>query len=486
MPIRGRTQATALALSTLLAGCAAGPDFKRPAPPASETYTSHAGNAVVTVAPSAIDGSQRIVPGLAVEAEWWRSFRSPRLDTFIADALKQSPSLEAAEANLRQAQELQKARAGSTKLPQAELSTSAQRQRFNPGALGQDASPREFSLYNVGATVRYNLDLAGGNQRAVEALGARADTRAFELQAARLTLAGNIATGAIARARIAAQIETTAALVSNLEEQISIARARVRLGNAAQDELFALESQLEQLKAELPMLRQRLAETEHLLATLAGKVPAQGGMPDFTLAEFTLPPELPLVVPSQLVRQRPDILAAEAMVHAANADYGVSVAKMYPQLNLSATLGTQALTTEALFGGASIVWSLIGQLTQTLFNPGLAHEKRAALAAFDAATANYKVVVLEGLRDVANVLVAVDNNAQILAAQVKAAEASRESLASMQRRHKLGAASHVQVLIAAQQAERAQLAVINARSERLANSAAFHVATGAGGTPSAP
>jgi len=484
--IRHKPLVLALTLSALLAGCAAGPDFKRPAPPTVETYSPHAGNAVVTATPSAIDGSQRIVPGLAVEAEWWRSFRSARLDAFIADALKQSPSLEAAEANLRQARELQKAHAGSTQLPQAELGASAQRQRFNPGALGQDAAPREFSLYNAGATVRYNLDLAGGNRRAVEALGARADTRGFELQATRLALVGNIATGAIARARIAAQIETTTALVGNLEEQLGIARERVRLGNAARDELFALETQLEQLKAELPTLKQRLAETEHLLATLAGKVPAQGDVPDFTLAEFTLPPELPLVVPSQLVRQRPDILAAEVMVHAANADYGVSVAKMYPQLNLSATLGTQALTTEALFGGASIVWSLIGQLTKTLFNPGLAHEKRAARAAFDAATANYKVVVLDGLRDVANVLVAVDSNAQILAAQVKAAEAARESLATMQRRYKLGAASHVQVLIAAQQAERAQLAVINVRSERLANSAAFHVAMGGGGTPPAP
>lgn len=485
-PIRGRAQATALALCALLAGCAAGPDFKRPAAPTAETYSPHAANALVTTAPSAIDGSQRVMQGPAVDAEWWRSFQSARLNAFIAEALKQSPSLEAAEANLRQAQELQKARAGSTQLPQAELATSAQRQRFNPGALGQDASPREFSLYNAGATVRYNLDLAGGNRRAIEALGARADTRGFELQAARLTLAGNIATSAIARARIAAQIETTTALASNLEQQLGIAQERLRLGNAARDELFALESQLEQLRAELPTLGQRLAETEHLLATLAGKAPAQGGVPDFTLAEFTLPQELPLVVPSQLVRQRPDILAAEAMVHAANADYGVSVARMYPQLNLSATLGTQALTTEALFGGPSIVWSVIGQLTQALFNPALSHEKRAALAAFDAATANYKVVVLDGLRDVANVLVAVDSNAQVLAAQVKTAEAARGSLATMQRRHKLGAASYVQVLIAAQQAERAQLAVIDARAERLANSAAFHVAIGGGGAPPAP
>ncbi len=472
-----------VALTALLAGCAVGPDFARPTPPTIENYSPHASNDVVTAAPSAVDDAQRVVPGLQIEVEWWREFRSPRLDAFIADALAQSPTLVAAEATLRQAQEYQRARSGSTQLPQAELGATAQRQRFNPGALGQESDPREFNLYNTGVAVRYNLDPAGGNSRAIEALGARADTKKFELQAAKLTLAGNIATAAIARARIAAQIETTALLLANLEEQRDIARERVRLGNAAPDELFALETQTEQLRAELPALTKQLAETEHLLATLAGRAPGQGGIPDFELSEFTLPQDLPLVVPSELVRQRPDILAAEAMVHAANADYGVAVAQMYPQLNLSATLGSQSLTTDALFGGPSIVWSLIGQITQPLFKPGLSHEKRAALAAFDAATANYKVVVLNGLRNVADVLVAVDANASTLAAHVRAAAAAQQSLETMQRRYRLGAASHIQVLIAAHQAHRANLVVIAARSDRLANSSAFFVAMGGGGGP---
>lgn len=475
-----------LALAASLAGCAAGPDFERPAPPAVGNYSPHATNEVVTSAPSIVDSAQRVVPGLQVETEWWRGFRSPRLDAFIAEALKQSPTLAAAEATLRQAQEYQKARAGSTQLPQAEIGATAQRQQFNPGALGQVSDPREFSLYNTGVTVGYSLDPAGGNRRAIEALSARADTKQFELQAARLTLAGNIATTAFARARIAAQLEISISQLDNLEEQRRIARERVRLGNASADEVLALDAQTEQMRAEIPALRQGLAETEHLLATLAGRAPGQGDVPDFALSEFTLPQELPLVVPSQLVRQRPDILAAEAMVHAANADYGVAVAQMYPQLNLSATLGSQALTTDALFGGPSIVWSIIGQITQTLFNPGLTHEKRAALAAFDGATANYKVVVLNGLRDVADVLVAVDSNAHALEAQVNAADAAQEALATMQRRYKLGAASYIQVLIAAQQAQRANLAVIAARSDRLANSVAFYVAMGGGGGPTSP
>ena len=288
-PVLATRHAASLALMVVLAGCAAGPDFERPAPPVSETYSSHADNALVTPAPSAVDSAQRVVPGMPVAAEWWRTFGSPRLDALIADGLQHSPTLAAAQATLRQAQELQQARAGSTQLPQAEIGASAQRQRFNPGALGQDQDPREFSLYNAGVTVSYNLDPAGSNRRAIEALSARADTQGFELQAARLTLAGNIATAAFARAQIAAQIESTTALLANIEEQRDIARARLRLGNAAADEVLALDTQTEQLRAGLPVLRQQLAETEHLLATLAGRAPGQGGVPDFALSEFTLP-----------------------------------------------------------------------------------------------------------------------------------------------------------------------------------------------------
>ena len=475
-----------VAVAALLAGCTVGPDFERPVPPTVETYSPHVSNEVYTSAPSDYDSSQRVVPGLQVETGWWRSFRSPRLDQFIAEALDQSPTLAAAEATLRESQEYHQARSGATEFPQVEIGSSAQRQRFNPGALGQDSDPREFSLYNTSASVGYNLDLAGGNSRAIEALAARADTRQFELRAARLTLAGNIATTAFARARIAAQLEITKSLIDNLEAQQRIARQRLRLGNAAADELLAFEAQTEALKATLPVLSQQLAEAEHLLATLAGRAPAQGGVPEFTLSEFALPPELPLIVPSELVRQRPDILAAETMVHAANADYGVAVAQMYPQLNLNATLGTQALTTGALFGGSSTIWSIIGQITQPLFNPGLSHERRAALAAFDAATARYKVIVLDGLRDVADVLVAVDSNARELEAEIRAANAAQESLLVMQRRHELGAASYAQVLIAAQQAQHARLAVVAGRANRLANTVALYVAMGGNSGPVLP
>ena len=185
-------------------------------------------------------------------------------------------------------------------------------------------------------------------------------------------------------------------------------------------------------------------------------------------------------MPSRLARRRPDIQAAEALLHAANAEYGVAVAKLYPQLNLSANLGSQALSTGALFGSGSAVWSFIGQLTQPLFNAGLPAEKRAALAAFDAAVANYQSVVLESLRNVADVLTALDNDAQSLAALAVADAAAQESVESMQRQYALGAASYVQLLSAQQQAQQNRINLIAAQAQRLADSAALYQAMGGG------
>ncbi len=463
-----------------LAGCAAGPDFKRPAAPEVGDYTATPVFAQTESATARLGESQRLVAGMEVDAQWWRSLKSPKLDALIESALTASPSLAAARATLRQAQELHAAQAGSTRYPQVDAGLGAQRQRTSPSAQGQEGDAQIFSLYNASVGVRYNLDLAGGNRRALEALAARTDFRRHEVEAARLTLAGNIATAAITRARLAAQVEATAAILQAWEEQVRIARERVRLGQAAADEVLALQIPAEQARAELPALRKQMQQTEHLLAVLAGRAPAAGGIPEFRLADFTLPAELPLVVPSELVRRRPDIRASEALLHAANAEYGVAVAKLYPQLNLSASLGSQALTTGALFGGGSAVWSLVGQLTQPLFNPGLPAEKRAALAAFDAAAANYQGVVLEALRDVADALRAIENDAQALAALAVAEEAAWGSLQSVERQYQLGAASYVQLLIAQQQAQQTRLGLAAAQAQRLTDSVALYQAAGIG------
>ena len=368
----------ALLLAGLLTGCTVGPDFTRPEPSEASRYTLAPLPAQTVSAKTPLGEAQQFRLSEDVDAQWWKKLGSPRLDALIEQAFESSPTLAAARATLRQAQELHSAQAGATLYPQVDAGLGAERQRMSPGALGQTGDAREFSLYNASVGVHYQLDLAGGNRRALEALAARTDYSRYELDGARLTLAANIATTAILRARLAAQISATQAMIDAQEEQITTTQARVRLGQATPDELLSLQAQAEQTRAELPLLRKQLDQSEHLLATLSGQAPGSAEVPGFMLDEFKLPVDLPMVLPSELVRRRPDIKAAEALLHAANADYGVAVAKLYPQINLSANLASQALTTGALFGGGSAVWSALGQLTQPLFNPGLPAEKRAS------------------------------------------------------------------------------------------------------------
>nr|WP_233214058.1 efflux transporter outer membrane subunit [Pollutimonas nitritireducens] len=465
---------------TGLTGCAAGPDFQSPAAPQAARYTATSVADRTASAPTEFGAAQRLVEGLPIETQWWRGLGSYALDGLVNEALLASPTLANIRANLRQAQELLAAKAGSTHYPQLDLALGSQRQQMSPSSQGLSGDVRQFSLYNASVGAHYTLDLAGGNRRALEALAARVDYRRFELNAARLTLVGNMATAAITRARLAAQSDATTAILHAQDEQLRLAHERVRIGQASPDEALSLRTQAEQTRAGLPALRKQLQQTDHLLAVLAGRAPGTGGVPSFTLADFTLPVELPLVVPSELVRRRPDIQAAEALLRAANADYGVAVAKLYPQITLSADLGTQALTAGALFGGGSAVWGLVAQLTQPLFNPGLPAEKRAALAAFDAAAANYQSVVLESLRNVADTLRAVESDAQTLTALAVADSAAQASLQSIERQFRLGAASYLQLLIAQQQVQQIRIDMVAAQAQRLADSVALFQALGGG------
>jgi len=464
----------------LLTGCAVGPDFKRPAPPDVTGYTPTPLAANLNSSPTMPGEPQNIIKAEQLTKYWWRAISADKLDILISEALERNPTLMAAEATLRQAQELYAARAGSTLYPQLEGNLGAQRQRLNPGTLGQTGESREFSLYNAGIGVRYTFDLAGGNRRTLESLAARSDYYKFKLEGARLTLLANIVTTAITQANLKRQAEIVENILKSQENQQELTRERIRLGHGDPDDELVLQTQLEQTRAKLPPLLNQLQQNEHFLAILVGWAPGNSLLPSFSLEDFILPPELPLLIPSELVRARPDILGAEALLHVSNAEYGVAISKLYPQLNLSSNLGTQALTTSALFGSSSSIWNLVGQLTQPLFNPGLPAEKRAALAAFDAASANYQSVVLEALRDVADVLRTLENDSKRLEALFAADSASEKFFESTQRRYKLGSASYYDLLIAQQQRLQTKLNLTECQAKRLVNTVAFYQAMGGG------
>lgn len=439
-------------LGLLLAGgvsaCAVAPDFQHPNLAKPVQHASLSLPAETAAAPSLLGAAQHYQPAMAVEGAWWQVLGSARLDALIETALQQHASLAAAQARLRQAQELYAAQAASTSYPQIEAALSDQRQKLSPSSLGQRGEGQVFSLYQARVGVQYRFDLAGGNQRVLEALAARSEHRRYELEGAHNALAANIAAAAIRRAMLAGQIVATAALLP-------------------------LQKRAEEIGAGLPVLHRQLAQSEHLLATLAGYAPGAAVFPSFTLGEFRLPQALPVLLPAELVRRRPDILAAEALLQAATADYGVAVAKLYPQVSLGIGLGSQALTHAGLFGSGAAVWSVLAQLTQPLFNPALPAEKRAALAALDAAAANYQLVVLDALRNVADTLRAVEHDAQYLAKLAQADDFAQRALASVTHEYELGAVGYDELLLAKQQTYQGRIELVAAQSQRLTDSIAL-------------
>jgi NodT family efflux transporter outer membrane factor (OMF) lipoprotein len=473
-PLTGALAATALAACTTV-----GPDFTPPAAPPITTYTRSA-------LPASFGGAeggaaQQLVVAPRVAPDWWTSFGAPRLDALVAQALQNSPTLAAAEATLRQAEQLYAAQAGATRYPTVSARFGASRNGTNAAATGQQGeTTRIYNLVNAGVAVSYNFDLFGANRRALEALAAQADAQRYQLAGARLTLAANVVTTAITQAQLGAQIEATEAILRAQRAQIEIARKRFELGAIAKPELLTLQTQFEQTRAGLPPLRNARAQAEHLLALLAGEAPAAAGIPSFALAEFKLPAQLPLVLPSELLRQRPDIQASTALLHAATAQYGVAVSNLYPQVNLSANLGSQALSAGALFGPGSMVWSLAGQLAQPLFNAGLKSGANAAEASLHAAGANYRQTVLQALRNVADALRALDEDAQTLQAQAAADASAQGALELVVQQNRLGAASLLQLLVAQQQAQQARIGLIAAQAQRLTASAALYQALGGG------
>jgi len=472
----------AVLVAVLLAGCAAGPDFRRPGPPAVASYTTGAIPAETAAAPVAGGAAQRFATGEKIPAQWWALFRSEPLDRLIRQALADSPTLAAAQATLRIAEENRRAQFGAL-LPAVDAGASATRQKISGASFGQQGiglSP--FTLYNASVSVSYALDLFGGTRRELEALQAEVDYQRFQLEGAWLALTANLVTTAVQEGALRAQIGATREIVAAEEQQLDLVERQFRLGGASRPDVLAQQAQLAQTRATLPPLEKQLAQARHRLAVLAGRFPGEaGGVPEFDLDRLELPRELPVSLPSSLVRQRPDIRAAEELLHAASARIGVATANLYPQLTLTGSVGTEATRFRDLFGTGTSVWSLGAGLLQPLFRGGeLTARRRAAIAAYDQAGALYRETVLEAFLNVADVLRALDMDAQTLKAQADAEAAARAALDLAREQFRLGAASYLTLLNAERQHQQARIGLVQAQAVRFADSAALFQALGGG------
>jgi NodT family efflux transporter outer membrane factor (OMF) lipoprotein len=478
-PVSFRASAlAAVSVVALLAGCAVGPDFVSPKPPETKDYDF--GGTPEPAVENAVEEQQHLALGKKISGDWWQLFHSSELDEVMRQAIAGNLTLAAAEATLAQAQQAVVQAAGAL-YPQVDLDAQATRQRANFAAIGINQKGPLFNLYSIGATVSYSLDIFGLTRRRIEQQVAVAQYQDYQLDAAYLALTGNAATQAVQIASARAQIQAAETIIADDERNLELVRTELKAGQATQIDVESAAAQLATDRTLLPPLRQQLSVARHALAILSGRAPGDWSPPDFDLSGFTLPKELPVSFPSEIVRQRPDILASEAQLHAASAAIGVATAQLYPNITLSASGLAESITREPLFNPASDIWSIGAQLLQPIFHGGaLLAQRKAAVDAYDGALANYKQTVLTSFGQVADTLQALAHDAEQLDAQRRALESSETSLKLTRTSYSYGNVSVLQVLDAARLTEQARLGYVRAEAQRYLDTIEMFTAMGGG------
>ena len=417
-----------------------------------------------------------------IPADWWTLFHSSALDELVRQALADSPTVQAARATLSSSVETWKAERGGLLLPAVDANASATRQREPAAVLGVPGGPPLiFNLFDASVGVTYRLDLFGGSRRQIEALHAQSDFERWELEAAYLALTANVVTTAINIASLHAQIGVVNEIVKSQRDQLQVVQRQFQAGATSRSDVLAQQTQVAVTEATLPALEKQLAQAQHRLAVLAGRTPDDPQLPDFTLDQLTLPAELPLSVPAKLVRQRPDVQAAEALLHESTAQLGVATANLYPQLNLTGSIGSETVTVGDLFKNTNSAWNVGGSLLQPLFHGGeLLGLRRAARADLDRATADYRQAVLAALQDVADTLRALEGDARTLQADTIAENDARDTLDITRLQYKYGGVSYLQLLTVQRVYLDARQSRTLAEAARYADTAALFQALGGG------
>jgi len=454
-----------------------GPDFQRPAAPDVEGYTAEPLGAHTASADVAGGAQQSFLAGKDIPGEWWALFHSRPLNALVEEALKANPDLDAAHAALRQARENVSAEQGSL-YPEVDANLSVSRQKTSKATTGASET---FSLFNASVPVSYTPDVFGGTRRRIESLEAQAENQRFELEAAYLAVTSNVVTAAILDASLRAQIVATEDIIKAESQQLNVLRQQFALGGVSKSDVLSQEATLREAQATLPPLQKQLAQTRNLLSALAGRLPSQDRGEIFQLADLTLPEDLPVSLPSQLVQQRPDVQAAQATMHSASAEIGVARANQFPQFTLSADIGTAATQVGSLATPGTAAWSVAATMLQPLFDANTRlHQKRAAVAAYDTAAAQYRSTVLTAFQNVADALRALQSDADALKAQVAAERSAADSLAIARQQFQVGAISYPSLLNAQETYLRARISLVQAQATRYADTAALFQALGGG------
>jgi NodT family efflux transporter outer membrane factor (OMF) lipoprotein len=458
-------------MAVALYSCAAGPDFVRPSPPEVHSYT--ASKTPLLIAPETGEPRQHIRIGQEISSQWWDLFRVPALGDVLRSALERNRTIAAARATLAAARETVAAAKGGF-FPQVDISADADRSKASGGT-------QISNLYSLGATVSYTPDVFGGIRRKVEQQQAFAEFQGYELAAAYLTLTGNAVTQAITIASLRSQIQATADVIAGDEQNLLLVRRKFEAGKAARTEVLTTETQLASDRTSLPSLRQQLSTARHALSILTGRLPAEWSPPDFDLKDFMLPGDLPLTLPSELVRRRPDILAAEAQLHADSAAIGIATAQLYPNITLSGSLGQQDSAVTPLFDQINRFWSLTAGITAPIFHGGtLKAQQRAAIDTYQASLATYEQTVLEAFQQVADSLQALTHDAELIAAARQLLDTANTALTLQRLSYAAGKSDILQLIVAERSYQEALLGYTKAEAQRFLDTAQLFVSLGGG------
>lgn len=469
--------AAAAATAALLAACAVGPDFHRPQAAAEAGYTAESLPAETAAADIQGGAAQRFELDHDIEGQWWALFRSPALNALVEQAFVANPTLEAAQSALRQAQENVAAGKGAF-YPTVTGNLSTTREKISGATFGIPGLASIFNVNTASVSVSYLLDVFGGARRQVESLEAQAEFKRFQLEAAYLTLTSDVVVSVVQEASLRAQIAATGDIIEIERQQLNVLQHQFELGGASRAAVLAQAATLAQTRATLPPLAKQLAQVRDLIAALVGRFPNNPPEDIFELSALDLPQDLPVSLPSRLVEQRPDIRSAEALLHSACAEVGVATANLLPQITLTGQYG--AVSTDNPLSGVNI-WNIGAGLAQPLFRGGeLLHARRAAIAAYEEAAAQYRSTVLTAFQNVADVLRALQSDADGVSAQLAAERAAADSLDIARQQFQLGAINYLLLLNAQQSYEQAHVALVQAQANRYADTAALFQALGGG------
>ncbi len=470
-----------LAGCLLLAGCAVGPDFEKPAPPTVAGYSVKPASATAATPHVAGGDAQKFIEDADIPGDWWALFHSQRLNELIEQSLSKNPDLKSAQAALTVAKENVLAQRGAY-YPSVNAGFSATRQK-QPETLAPVPSNNAvlYNLFTPQLSISYVPDVFGLNRRTVESLQAQADQTHFQMIATYTTLTSNLVVAVIQEAALQAQVDATHELVDINAKMVEILKYQVEKGYAGGLDLAAQESQLAQINATLPPLLKQLDQQHDLIAVLAGGFPAEAPADKFDLAGLQLPVDLPLSLPSTLVAQRPDVRQAEANMHAASALIGVAVASRLPNIELTANAGNTALAIDQIFNMGTSFWSIGANLAAPIFEGGkLMHQQRAAEAAYTQAAEQYRSTVLTAFQNVADALAALEHDAEGLKAAAAALDAAKVTLDLSQRQQRAGYANTLALLNAEQAYQQARINLVQAQANRYADTAALFQALGGG------